>query len=158
MHERTEELIEEFEVVPELIEGLLLQYAPDFDAIDPSSLDETEAQVYEFLEEDDQPIRSAADHFYQFELTDEHGVRSDAPATEPDFEMALENLVTEGLIARTDENPPRYSASFHDTLWELGPDFTPATTEQLCSTTGMDSRAVYRAILGSLDLNLEIGR
>ena len=158
MHERTEELIEEFDIVPELLEGLLLEYAPDFDGTDPSSLDEAEAQVYEFLTEADQPIRSAADHFYQFEVSDEYGVRSDAPATEPDFEMALETLVTEGLIARTDEDPPRYAASFHDALWELGPDFTPGRGDRLCSATGMDPSAVYRTILGSLDLDLEIGR
>ena len=158
MTDRTRVLIDEYDIAPELIEGLLLQYGAGFDGTDPDSLAEPQAQVYDFLVGDEQPIRSAADHFYQFELSDEYGVRSDAPATEPDFEMALENLVAAGLVARTDEEVPRYCASFHDTLWEIGPDFTPAEIDRLCSETGMDASGVYRTILGSLDLGLEIGR
>ncbi|WP_435183609.1 hypothetical protein [Halobellus sp. EA9] len=158
MTDRTRELIDEYDLEPELIEGLLWRFEADLPVPDPEALEDTHVQVYEFLGEDDEPLRSAADHFYQFESHDEYGVRSDAPATEPDFEMVLDELVDAGLIARTDDRRPRYSASFHQVLRELGPEFTRREIDRLCAETGMDKRAVYRAIIDSHDLTLDLGR
>lgn len=158
MTDRTRELIDEHDLAPELIEGLLWRYGADLPVPDPSALHDTQVQVYEFLCEGDEPLRSAADHFYQFEDHDDYGVRSDAPATEPDFEMVLDDLVDAGLIARTDERRPRYSASFRRVLREVGPEFTPREIDRLCAETGMDKRAVYREILDAGDLELDLGR
>ncbi|MFD1687235.1 hypothetical protein [Halobellus litoreus] len=158
MSDRAHDLIERYDIDSELIEALLWRYGADVDAPDPESLDDARARVYEFLDEGDPSIRSAADHFYQFANHPEYGTRPDAPATEPDFEIALDGLVDAGLVARSEEERPRYSASFHDLLVELGPTFTAEDIDALCRNTGTDKRAVYHSILDSLELDLDLGR
>lgn len=158
MSERAHDLIEAYDVDPALIEALLWRHGADVDVPDPESLDGAQARVYEFLDEGDPSIRTAADHFYQFANHSEYGTHPDAPATEPDFEITLDRLVREGLIARTAEKPPRYSASFHDLLVEVGPTFTADEVDALCETSGIDKRAVYHRILGSLELDLSLER
>ncbi|MFD1599985.1 hypothetical protein [Halobellus rarus] len=158
MSERAHDLIDSHEVDAELIEALLWRYGADVDTPDPESLDSAGDRVYEFMTEHGSSVRPAADHFYQFEDHPEYGSRPAAPATEPDFEIVLDELVRAGLIARTGEDRPRYSASFYDLLVELGPTFTAGEIDTLCERTGMDKRAVYHRVLGSLKLDLDLGR
>ncbi|QCC49178.1 hypothetical protein [Halobellus limi] len=158
MSERAHDLIDDHDVDPELIEALLWRYGADVETPDPESLDGARERVYEFIRENGPSLRTAADHFYRFEDHPDYGSRPDAPATEPDFEIALDRLVEAGLIARTDDDLPRYSASFHDVLVDAGPSFTADEIDALCEDTGMDKRAVYHCVLGSLELDLDLGR
>ena len=157
MTDRARELLEAYDVDPELIEALLWRYGADLDVPDPEALDDVHEQVYEFLA-DDGSLRSALDHYYRFENHPEYGIHSDALATEPDFEIVLDDLVAEGLIARTADELPRYSASFHDLLQEVGPRLTAAAVDRLCAESGTNKRAVYYHILDSPDLDLDLGR
>jgi hypothetical protein len=155
--ERAHDLIDRHDVDAELIEALLWRYGGDVETPDPESLDSAGERVYEFMTEHGSSVRTAADHFYQFENHPEYGSRPDAPATEPDFEIVLDELVEAGLIARTDDDLPRYSASFHDVLVDVGPSFTAGEIDALCERSGMDKRAVYHSILGSLELDFDLG-
>jgi hypothetical protein len=157
MSERAHELVDSYDIDPELIEGVLLRYGADVDVPEPDDLDSVHREVYEFLA-DEESIRAAGDHFYQFDSHTEYGTRSDAPSTEPDFEAVLDDLVEAGLVARTAEDRPRYSASFYNLLGEVGPNFTATELDQFCAASGTDKRAVYYHILGSLELDLDLGR
>jgi len=156
--ERAHDLIDSYDVDAELIEALLWRYGADVETPDPGSLDAAGERVYEFMAEHGSSLRTAADHFYQFEDHPEYGSGPDAPATEPDFEIVLDELVRAGLVARSDDDLPRYSESFHDLLVEVGPRFSPREIDALCERSGMDERAVYHSILGSLELDLDLGR
>ncbi|CAP15381.1 uncharacterized protein OE_6281R (plasmid) [Halobacterium salinarum R1] len=48
-----------------------------------------------------------------------------------------------GLVARTDENTPRYSTSFYKLLGEMEGDYTASEIDSLCESTGMSKRQVY---------------
>jgi hypothetical protein len=157
MSDRAHDIVDRHDIEPELIEGVLWRYGADIDVPDPDDLDSVHRGVYEFLAEAES-IRAAPDHFYQFDTHAEYGTRSDAPSTEPDFEAILDNLVRAGLVARTAEDRPRYSASFHTLLWEVGPSFTATELDQFCAASGTDKRAVYYHILGSLELDLDLSR
>lgn len=157
MSDRAHDLVDEYDIDPELIEGLLWRYGADVDTPDPDDLDGVHREVYEFLVEEES-IRAVTDHFYQFDTHADYGTGSDAPATEPDFEAILDDLVKAGLVARTAEDRPRYSASFYSLLGELGPTFTATELEQFCATSGTDKRAAYYHVLGSLELDLDLSR
>lgn len=157
MSDRAHELVDSHDIDPELLEGLLWRYGADVGVPDPDDLDGVHRDVYEFLVEEES-LRTAADHFYQFDIHGEYETESDAPSTEPDFEAILEDLVEAGVIARSAEDRPRYSASFYNLLGDVGPTFTAAELDQFCAASGTDKRAVYYHILGSLHLDLHLHR
>lgn len=159
MSDRAHDLVDEYDIDPELIEGLLWRYGADIDVpeSDPAALDSAHREVYEFLA-DEESMRAAADHFYQFEAHGEYGTGSAAPPTEADFEAILDDLVEAGLVARTAADRPRYAASFYRLLGEVGPRFTATELDEFCTASGTDKRAAYYHILGSLELNLDLSR
>lgn len=157
MSNRAYELIDGYDIDSELIEGVLWRYGADIDVPDPDDLSSVHRDVYEFLAAAES-IRAVTDHFYQFDTHADYGTGSDAPSTEPDFEAILEDLVDAGLVARTAEDRPRYSASFYSLLGEVGPTFTATDLDQFCAASGTDKRAAYYHILGSQHLDLDLSR
>ena len=159
MSGRAHDLVDEHDINPELIEGLLWRHGADVDVpvSDPEDLDSAHREVYEFLA-DEESIRAVADHFYQFDAHAECGTGSDAPSTEADFGVILDDLVKTGLVARAAEDRPRYATSFYALLGEVGPRFTATELDEFCATSGTDKRAAYYHILGSLELNLDLSR
>lgn len=148
------ELVEQHDLDAAVIEALLVRYG-DLKLDNMATLDGEQELVYRWLEsDDDQPVRRAEDHYYQFERSE---LRDDssAPETEPEFEEILETLVAEGLVAKA-EDRPLYSTSFYDILTELGPDFTASEIDDLCASTGMSKRQVYYHIFTNLHLNVNL--
>lgn len=157
MTRHAHDLVDEHDLEPALIEGVLWRHGADVDVPDPEDLDGVHREVYEFLRET-ASVRAVPDHFYQFDTDDEYGAGPDAPSTEPDFEAILDDLVEAGVVARTAERRPRYAASFFDLLWTVGPSFTATEVDRFCSASGTDKRAVYYHLLDAADLELDLSR
>lgn len=157
MSKEAEQLIREYNIEAELIEALLLRYGGEFDTPSIDDMTPTHRLVYQFLEDDgDSPIRTAEDHFHQFDNYSEYGQEATSPGVEPAFEAILSDLVAEGLIARTNEEVPRYSASFYNLLAEIDRDWSASKINQFCAETGVDKRQVYYHILTDLHLNVDL--
>jgi hypothetical protein len=153
----TIELVEKYDIDPEVIEALLLRYGDvSFDDTTTDELERDEKLVYQFLESDgDHPIRLAEDHYSPFERSDVAD-SSSAPSSETEFKEVLETLVVKGIVACTDEKRPRYSTSFYDLLADIKRDFTASEIDSLCESTGMSKRQVYYHILTDLHLNVDL--
>jgi hypothetical protein len=154
---KTIELVEQYDIDPEVIEALLLRYGnASFDDTTKDEIKGEEKVVYQFLESDgDHPIRLAEDHYYQFERSDVAD-SSSAPSSEAEFKKVLETLVAKGVVARTDDKRPRYSTSFYDLLADIKRNFTTSEIDSLCESTGMSKRQVYYHILTDLDLSVDL--
>lgn len=157
MSKTAEELVQEYNIEAELIEALLLRYGGAIDKPTIDNLTPTHRLVYQFLENDeDSPIRTAEDHFYQFNNHSEYSQKSNSPGVESAFEAILSDLVAEGLVAQTNEELPRYSTSFYDLLAEIDRDWTVSEIDQFCAETGVDKCQLYYHILTSLHLNVNL--
>lgn len=157
MSKEAEQLVREHNIEAELIEALLSRYGGEVDTPSIDDMTPTHRTVYQFLENDgDSPIRTAEDHFYQFDNHSEYGQEATAPGVEPAFRAILSDLVAEGLIARTSEEMPRYSSSFYNLLSEIGRDWSASEIDQYCAETGVDKRQVYYHILTDLHLNVDL--
>jgi len=157
MSEKAERLIREYHIEAELIEALLLRYGGEIDTPGVDDLMPTHRLVYQFLEDDgESPIRTAEDHFYQFDNHSEYGQKATSPGVETAFEAILSDLVAEGLVARTTEEVPRYSTCFYDLLAEIDRDWSVSEIDQFCAETGVDKRRVYYHILTDLHLNVDL--
>lgn len=157
MSKTPEQLVREYDIEAELIEALLRRYGGEVDTPSIDDMSPTHQLVYQFLEDDgDSPIRMAEDHFYQFDNHPEYGKKSTFPEDEPAFESILSDLVAEGLIARTNEEVPRYSSSFYNLLAEIGRDWSASEINQFCAETGVDKHQVYYHILTDLHLNMNL--
>lgn len=154
---KTVELIEQYDIDIAVIEALLLRYGDvSFGDETKDELKEEEELVYKFLESDgDHPIRLAEDHYYQFERSYLAG-NSSTPDSEAEFNEVLETLVAKGLVARTDEQLPRYSTSFYELLKEMGEDYTASEIDSLCDSTGMSKRQIYYHIFTDLNLDADL--
>jgi len=156
MSETPAELVQEYDVDAELVEALLIRYA-DLDEPSADPLPTTHKVVYEFLDPDgDAPIRTLEDHFYQLQNHSDYGDDASAPQHEVSFEAVVTDLVTEGLVARTDEEPPRYSASLYRLLADLDREWTASGIDEFCATTGVDKCQVYYHILTDLGLDVDL--
>lgn len=153
----TIELVEQYDIDEAVIEALLIRYGDvSFDDTTKDELNDREDLVYQLLESDgDHPIRSAEDHYYQFEQSDLADNLS-APDSEAEFDEVLETLVAKGLVARTDEERPRYSTSFYDLLGDMRRDLTASEIDNLCESTGMSKRQVYYHIFNDLYLDADL--
>lgn len=150
------DLVEQYDVDPAAIEAFLVRYG---DLEFESCADEltTRAKlVREFFESDDgKPIRAGPDHYYQFEQS-EWAERPSAPGTETEFEEVLDTLVRAGVVARTDETRPRYSASYYEVLSELGKQFTASEIDDICETTGMPTEQVYYYLFTQPTMDIDL--
>lgn len=150
------DLVDQYDIDPAVIEALLVRYGDMEPEADADELTPREQLVGEFFESgDDNPIRTGPDHYYQFERSD-WADRSAAPSSASEFEAALEAIVRRGIVARTDEDPPRYSASYYDLLSELGGQFSASDVEELCNATGMPERQVYYHVFTDLTLDVDL--
>lgn len=150
------DLVDQYDIDPAVIEALLVRYGDMEPEADVDELTPREQLVGEFFESgDDHPIRTGSDHYYQFERSD-WADQPAAPSSEAEFEAALEAIVRQGIVARTDEDPPRYSASYYDLLSELGGQFSASDVEELCKTTGMPERQVYYHVFTDLTLDVDL--
>lgn len=156
MAQSAADLVDQYDIDAEVVEALLVRYGDPFDDTEPAALSVAENAVRDLLEaEGDHPIRTSSDHFYQFERSTQ-AEQSDTPATEADFEDVLQALVEKGVVARTDEDTPRYSTSYYDVLSALGGAFTASEIDELCDATGMPKREVYYHVFTDLELDVDL--
>lgn len=150
------DLIQQYDIDAEAIEALLQRYGdPDSSSVN-ENLTAEESLVTETLEaDDDHPIRTSSDHYYQFTRSEQADDPA-APDTEDEFNNVLEALVGEGVAARTNEQQPRYSTSYYKILSELQNELTASEIDELCAETGMPKRQVYYHIFTDLHLSVDL--
>ncbi|WP_338739460.1 hypothetical protein [Haloplanus salilacus] len=149
-------VVDQYDIDPAVVEALLARYGDVTLEPDADELTDRERLVREFFESgDEHPIRTGPDHYHQFERS-EWVERPAAPGTEDEFQAALDAAVRRGIVARTDEDRPRYSSSYYDLLSELGGEFTASDIDELCETTGMPKRHVYYHVFTDLNLDVDL--
>ncbi|GAB3411895.1 hypothetical protein GCM10027435_04090 [Haloparvum alkalitolerans] len=154
MTRTTTELLRQHDVDPVVVEAILSRYGADLEEPSVDNVSDPAERAYAFLDgEDGSPIRTVQDHYYQFATADHI---EGPPETESAFGAVLEELVDEGLVARTAELTPRYSVSFYDLLADVRTDWTASGVDEFCAETGVNKREVYAHIFTDLHLDVDL--
>jgi hypothetical protein len=150
------DLVQRYDIDAEAVEALLQRYGDPEPIRVNEDLTARESLVRETLEAaGDHPLRTSSDHYYQFTRS-ERAEDPVAPDTETEFTAILDALVEDGVVARTNDQPPLYSTSYYKILSELPNDLTASEIEELCAETGMPKRQVYYHIFTDLQLDADL--